>query len=179
LYLPDFEQHVKTRQIEAFKKEPIEEHRYSTELTQGLSVIVELASPSISFTPPKKTNLSSQHNSIQFVGMPAVTTVPGRQSVLITIRSADNETEYLSRTFDVQVVDFAFGRVSRPKLEAAISVFSAVGAITMWGLTLMEQIDVTWGWTAGAAAAGASAFFVARIQWLYRVAAATQQFHQP
>lgn len=179
LYLPELEQHVKTRQVEAFQKEPVEEHRYPTKLTQGLPVIIELASPSIEFTPPKKTNLSNQHNSIQFVGMPAVTTVPGSQAVLITIRDADNETEYFSRTFGVEVVDFAFDHVSRPKLEAAISVVSGVGAVAMWALALLGQIDQTLGLAAGTAAAGASAFFVARIQWLYRAAAATQQFHQP
>lgn len=177
LYLPGLDHLVKARQIEAFYKARFEEHRYDTELTQGLPVTIELASPSIEFTPPKKTNLSNQHNSIQFVGMPAVTTVPGRQTVLITIRSADNETEYFSRTFDVQVVDFAFDHVSRPKLDAAISVASAVGAVTMWALALLGQIDQTLGLAAGTAAAGASAFFVARIQWLYRAAGVTNQFH--
>jgi hypothetical protein len=54
--------------------------------------------------------------------------------------------------FTVQVVDFAFDHVSQPLLSRSMSVALGIGSLTMFVLTLLGQIDTTFGLTSGTVA---------------------------
>ena len=180
LYLSEFRSRVVGMQVATFEKKPYKEYRSATDLTLEATVTLELSSPTIEFMPSaKRVTLNSGHTSLHFVGIPTNTCTPGSQVVLLSIRDAESKNEYLSRSFYIQVVDFAFDHVSRPKLEASVSIVSAVGAVAVWTLSLLGQIDQTFGATSGTAAAALSAILLARMQWLYRAAGTTRQFGNP
>jgi hypothetical protein len=142
--------------------------RASTSLEFNEIVRMELSSPAIQFTEPVTKKLNVDLNTVSFVGMPNDSCHPGTQTVLLSITDPKSGFEHISQTAIVEVVDYAFDHISRPRFAAVVSALSAVGTLVAWGLSVLGQIDQTWGIPAGGAAAALAAFLAIRYQWLYR-----------
>ena len=63
----------------------------------------------------------------------------------------------------MRVVDFAFDHISRPLLSKVMSSVLGMGSVIMFILTALEQVDKTFGLTAGTAAAVLSSTIL--LQW--------------
>jgi hypothetical protein len=135
-----------------FQDQETSEHISSTELKIGEKVKVKLFHPDFDFSDGATKMLDKPLNKIVFIGKPKDHCEPGLRKILVTILNAKTEQELESFTFTVNVVDFAFGHVSRPLLSRVSTIILGVGSFAMFVLAFLEQIDKTVGLTSGTAA---------------------------
>jgi hypothetical protein len=128
------------------------EHIYDTVLEYGQVVRIELYSPDITFPEPKTKRINLSTNVTTFLAKPMDNCFPGEHSVELSVIENDTNVELQSEVFKVMVVDFAFDHVSRPLLSRVLASVLGIGSLVMYILTLLEQIDKTFGLTSGTAA---------------------------
>lgn len=152
---PSGQRKMVEKKIEQERKDrELQEHVGETELTAGLSVVVALGSSPVEFWPEKVVKgLKEKINAFEFTGTPKDDCVPGEHPIRLSItdEKTGHEYDYEPRTFNVEIVDFAFDGVSRPLLLKVFSGLSfLVGTIT-GALTFLGQVDKVLGWPAGTA----------------------------
>jgi len=174
LYFPEDQATVANRLEAVFHEKEFKEKIVKTDLKPGITVHLALSSETIDFSEPKEMTLENI-NIAQFTGIPKDTCSPGEHALLISIRDADTSQELFSHIVFVEIVDYAFDHVSRPKLQTGISVASAIGAVTLWVLTFLGEIDQTWGLTAGTAAVAVSGFAALRLHQIFRALNVSKQ----
>jgi uncharacterized protein YjbI with pentapeptide repeats len=139
------------------------------DLLFGQVIEVELHSPDIEFSGPVAKKLDKEMNEILFTGKPKESCHPGKNhTVLLSIKNKETGEDLKSISFDVHIVDYAFDHISRPLLSHVAAGFSGFGAVLMFALTMLEQIDTTFGLTSGAAAGAVAAAIYARYTYLFR-----------
>ena len=154
IYLPALRHRAERVIIKQWpKKEEMTEHLQDIELEEGIRVQIKLASPVLSFSDPVIKQIEDGLITTYFTAMPSDDCRPGIHYVILSITDADTQFEYKSLSFAVQVVDFAFDHVSRPLLSRAMSTVVGLSSVIMFILTALEQVDKTFGLTAGSAAA--------------------------
>jgi hypothetical protein len=117
-------------------------------------VVIEMHSPRMKVYPSSVTGrLSSQIASTEFIIQPNDDCEYGFQHILITVSDEKTKQQYLSESFPVKVMDFAFDHVSRPLLARVSSIALGISSVAAFILTLLEQVDTAFGWSAGVAAA--------------------------
>ena len=155
-----------------FDKHTFDKHREyvsNTNLTQGNKVIIKLESPDIEFSPEKVSKfLEEKVNTISFSGKPKDACQPGYHIIIVSISDQSTGQEYLSRSFQVKVVDFAFDHVSRPVISTMTSTVLAISSVTTFILTLLGKIDQTLGLASGATAAAVGTIIYSRFLMFFR-----------
>lgn len=152
IFLPQGAVRVGSNIREEFDDQEIAEHLRDSELKKGDVIKVKFFHPDIDFPEPAPKVLDKTVNRIVLLGKPKDTCEPGNHKVLVTISDVGTNHERESFTIMVNVVDFAFGKVSRPLLSKISAVVLGLGSFTMFVLALLEQIDKTVGLTSGTAA---------------------------
>jgi len=168
LYLPSFRAEVDGIMHKKFGAEPLAESFAEQDVEQDKRVVVELSSPAIKFDPPVTLQLTDPINVADFGGIPDEACTPGMHTVRVRVQDAQTAVQYVSHMVYVEVVDYAFGKVSRPTFQKVMSIVSGAAAVVMWALALLEQIDKTWGFTGGTAAAAVAAFGLYQLAQLSR-----------
>ena len=160
IYPPDKQKNVKEmlkKEVERYNIEHIDE----TGLIPGLTIVIKFSSPNIEFSDEVTKILGNRKEQTQFIGNPKENCYPGKNSVKLSITDKETNHEYVSRVFEVEVVDYAIDHVSRPLLSKITSIVSALAATITYALTLLGQIDTVFGLASGTAA-GIFALFVYR-----------------
>ncbi len=135
-----------------FQEQETGEHIIGSTLKMGEKVRVKLFHPDFDFSDVVTKTLDSSLNKVVFIGKPKDNCEPGPRKILVTILNAKTEQELESFTFTVNVVDFVFGKVSRPLFSRVSTIVLGIGSFAMFVMALLEQIDKTVGLTSGTAA---------------------------
>jgi hypothetical protein len=151
-----------------FQDQEISEHISKSELKIGEKIKVKLFHPDFDFSDGATKILDKPLNKIVFIGKPKDNCEPGLRKILVTILNAKTDQELESFTFTVNVVDFVFGRVSRPLFSRVSTVILGIGSFAMFILALLEQIDKTVGFTSGTAAGALALGIYASFYNLYQ-----------
>lgn len=146
----------------------VKQHTYDSNLPVEQTVKIKLFSPAISFSEPVVRKLSGEITPISFVGKPDDNCQPGLHSVGLSITDEQSGVEYQSVSFQVPITDYAFDHVSRPLLSRLTTVILGVGSFVMFLLTLLGQIDTTFGLASGTAGAALVSAIHMRTLWLYQ-----------
>ena len=149
IYLPEARQEVDEKLKTDFDKQELTEHLYDSNLTIGRKVKIKLWSPEITFSDPVTKGLESKLNTISFLGRPSDDCQPGTHWASLIISDEETGHEIQSIDFSVQIVDFAFDHISRPLLSNTVALILGVGSIITYLLTLLGQIDTTFGLASG------------------------------
>ncbi len=152
LFLPKEYATVRYNIKSEFKDQEISQHLSKSDLKKDKKITVRLFHPDFIFSDAVTKNIDNPLTKITFLGKPKDNCEPGTHKILISISDAETEQELESFTFAVNVVDFAFGKISRPLLSRLSAVVLGIGSFTMFILTLLEQIDKTVGLTSGTVA---------------------------
>jgi hypothetical protein len=168
LYLPEARKEIDERLKSDFHNQEPTEHLYDSELTIGRTVQIKLWSPEITFPNPIKKRLASVVNKVSFLGKPNDDCQPGTHWATLVISDAETGDEIHSINYSVQVVDYAFDHVSRPLLSKTMSFILGISSLTMYLLTLLEQIDTTFGFASGTTAGAVAAFVYVRFLSQYQ-----------
>lgn len=134
-----------------FENEKIVEQINPSNIQFGQNIKIKLFSPQIDFSDAVVKTVNKDITKVTFLGTPKDTCQPGFHKVLVSIANAETEKELESMTIKVTITDFAFDHISKPLLSQISSVILGLGSITMFVLTLLEQIDKTIGLTSGTA----------------------------
>jgi hypothetical protein len=160
-------------QPSADMKKEVEEHKYDSNVPMNQTVKIKLFSPEITFSEPVNTKLSDTIISVIFVGRPTDNCRPGLQSVGLSISDAETGIEYQSESFQVRITDYVFDHVSRPLLSTMMTILVGIGSLAMFLLTLLGQIDTTFGLASGTAGAALVSAIYLRFLSLYQKANTT------
>jgi hypothetical protein len=144
------------------------EHTYTSRLKRGEAVQVKLYSPVIDFSDPVIKKLDGNLNLVSFLGKPKEGCYPGNHRAMLVICDPETGYEHWSVDFPVKIVDYAFGRVSRPLLANCMAAVLGLGSLAMYILTLLGQIDATLGLASGTTAVALAGALYARFASLYR-----------
>lgn len=156
----------------------ISEQIFESSLKNGDTVVIKMYSPQIVFSSEViKILQENKINALSFIAQPTDACNPGTHAVILTVTDKKKGIEYLSIPFTVQVVDFAFAKISRPLLSNVVSILLSIGSFIIYLLTLLGKIDTTFGLASGTAAGLISAIFYARIVNLYNKISATSSSH--
>lgn len=153
IYLPLLHLQAETVRSKELPKSEAVKHSTEIELEEGVRVRICLSSHVLSFSDPVVKQIKGGLVTARFTAIPTNDCRPGDQVVLLSIVDVETQIEYLSTSFTVQVVDFAFDHISRPSLSKAIAAVSWAVSSFMFVLTALEQVDKTFGLRAGTAAA--------------------------
>ena len=143
---------VRSNIIEEFQNQEVNQHITKSELSRGDKIKVKLFHPDFLFSDTVTKSIEHALNKIVILGKPKDNCEPGLHKVLVSILDAETEQELESFTFTVNVVDFVFGKISRPLFSRVSAVVLGIGSFIMFTLSLLEQIDKTVGLTSGTAA---------------------------
>jgi hypothetical protein len=169
MYSDETHDQVKSDLDELFWGEEFEQTVTDIRLFLECVVEIELYSPDIEFSTPVVKKLDQPINKVVFTGKPKDNChTQKKHTVLLSIRDEETGYELESMSFDVQIVDYAFDHVSRPLLSNIAAGFSGFGAVVLFVLTLLEQIDMTFGLASGVAASAVATAVYARYSYLFR-----------
>lgn len=143
---------VKSNIMMEFENQEVNQHITKSELSRGEKIKIKLFHPDFFFSDTVTKSIEHSLNKIVILGKPKDNCEPGSHKILVSILDAETEQELESFTFTANVVDFAFGKVSRPLLSRVSAVVLGVGSFVMFILALLEQIDKAVGLTSGTAA---------------------------
>jgi len=87
------------------------------------------------------------------MGKPKESCQTGKHIVLLLINDHVTNQEYVSKTFMVEVVDYAIDHISKPFLLKLVSLVTGLFSLTSFVLAFLAQIDKSFGYKAGTAAA--------------------------
>lgn len=135
----------------------------SVDIPPEVKLKVSLSCRTIEFSEPQTKYFSKKVETLIFVGTPRA---PGSQTVLVSIEhmSRRSRGEPITRVFKVNVVDYIVDHISRRKFTQVVTVITTTAAVLLWTLTFLEQIDKTWGTSAGTAATLFSGFLLNHYQ---------------
>jgi len=168
IYLPDTRQVVTERLRTEFSQQKTTEHVYKSSLIVGDVVKIMLFSPEMIFSDPVKKRLNSKTNTVSFVGKPNDNCQPGQHQATLSISDEKTGYEHHSMNFSVEITDFAFDHVSRPLLSQSVTIILSIGSFAMFTLTLLGQIDTTFGLTSGTTAGALASAIYFRFLSLYQ-----------
>ncbi len=154
--------------IKEFGAQKVAEHAWDIELNKGLKIRIKLSSPVLSFSDPVIKQVENDLTIARFTAIPNDNCRPGTHYGILSIADAETQFEYESISFAVQVADFAFDHVSRPLLSKTMSAVLGLGSLIMFILTALEQVDKTFGLTAGTAAAVLTSTILVRLWSLFQ-----------
>jgi hypothetical protein len=153
IYLPEMRYQAAKTIAKEFGTQKVAEHTWDIQLEIGLKARIKLSSPVLSFSDPVIKQIKNGVTVARFTAIPNDDCKPGTHYVVLSITDAETQFEYESISFAVAIVDFAFDHLSRPLLSKATSAVLGLGSLMMFVLTALEQVDKTFGLTAGTAAA--------------------------
>jgi len=168
IYLPEMKDRALENIRREFKKQRALTYTRKSDLSREKNYRLTLFSPEITFSQPVIKKLDQSVNVAHFLAKPNDSCHPGLHHVILSISDSETNSEYESISFSVQVTDFAFDHVSRPMLSGIMSIALGVGSLTMFTLSLLEQIDKTFGLAAGAASITLVGVIYMRFQSLYQ-----------
>lgn len=146
-------------------------------ITYGSYLEIGIISNVLILSPlAQKVSVAPEPTTLTFMVYPRDTARSGRHRAMVTINDSGTQTTIDAHTFTFWVTDYAFGKVSWPFLHGLFSIVSTMGAIAIWSLTLLGEIDQTLGWVSGSAAAAAGAVVWGRMNYFYRALADTKNF---
>ncbi len=151
-----------------FGVQKVAEHMWDVALMEGVKIRIKLSSPALSFSGPVIKQLENRLIAVRFTVIPNDNCRLGIHYVVLSITDAETQAEYESVSFAVQVADFAFDHVSQPLLSKATSAVLGLGSLIMFVLTALEQVDKTFGLTAGTAAAVLTGTILMRLWLLFK-----------
>jgi hypothetical protein len=168
IFLPKESVKVKSNIILEFQNQEVDQHVTTSEISRGDKIKVKLFHPDFLFSDTVTKNIERSLNKIVILGKPKDNCEPGSHKVLVSILDPETEQELESFTFTANVVDFAFGKISRPLLSRISAVVLGIGSFAMFFLTLLAQIDKTVGVTSGTAVGVLAAIVYANFHNLYQ-----------
>ena len=168
IYLESMYFQVRRMITREFGAQKVAEHEWDIELEKGLKIRIKLYSPVLSFSDPVVKQVKDSIITARFIVIPEDNCQPGIHSAVLSITNAETQIEYESISFPVQVIDFAFDHISRPLLSKMISAVLGLGSLAMFALTALEQIDKTFGLTAGTATAVLTSTVLIRLWALFQ-----------
>jgi hypothetical protein len=151
-----------------FKNIKAVEHIQNTELQAEQELTFKLFSPEITFSEPVVKKLSNSNQSINFTAKPKDSCYPGNHQAIFSICDNKTNLEFQSISFTVQITDFVFDHVSRPLFTNGVSIFLGIGSLAMFTLTLLGQIDSTFGLASGTVAGSLASAVYMRFVSLYQ-----------
>lgn len=143
---------VKANILAEFPGQETSQQIHESVLKKGEKIRIRLFHPDFSFSEEVTKSLDGPLTKIVFLGKPKDSCEPGAHKILVSISNAETGQELESFTFAVNVVDYAFGKISRPLLSRVSAVVLGLGSFAMFTLTLLEQVDKTIGLTSGTVA---------------------------
>lgn len=143
-----------TKEIKSLGKSKTDYIRVDSPITIELDklVLVRIESPGVEFKSPVIKRVKEKVTEIKFLAIPSDTCQTGNHVAKLSICDKESEEELFSLLFEIRVVDFVFDHVSRPFVYNLAATFSGLGAMLMFILTLLGQIDTTFGLTSGTTA---------------------------
>lgn len=175
IFIPELKEKVTQKIHSEFGERKSEEIISESELSKDDVIIIKFYCPSIEFSDAVTKKLTHNLNSISFVGKPKDDCYPGSHQATMSITDANNGNEYQSITFQVKIVDYAFGCVPRPLLSNVMTVILGIGSLSMFILTLLGQIDTTFGLTSGTTAGAIATAIYFRFLSIYQRASFKNQ----
>lgn len=136
-------------------------------LDTGMTVELELSSPAVEFASPKHIVLSPAGAHGAFWAKARDSATPGKHSGTLTIRDVATKIEFESVPFEMNIVDYAFDHVSRPRLAQLLTVSTAVVALSAFVYSMVTQTHQVVGAVTGAVGGVISGFIAARMAGLY------------
>lgn len=106
-------------------------------------------------------------NAVDFDVTPLESCLPGIQNAILYLKDAETDVELESFNFSLFIDDYAFDHISKPKVSYFCSLVTGIGAVAIFVLTFLQQVDATLGSTAGTAAAAAATFLSTQPTRLY------------
>lgn len=164
IYLPLMHLQATKMIIKEFETQRVVEHASDIELKNGLKISIKLSSPVLLFSDSVIKQVEDLVIA-RFTAIPSDNCRPGTHYAVLSVTDAETQFEYESISFAVKVTDFAFDHISRPLLSKVVSAVLGIGSFTMFILTALEQVDKTFGLTAGTAAAVLTGTILIRL-WL-------------
>ena len=159
---PDEAAERAARQIQNFVKEyDLTEIRAESAHFIGEQISVEPKCPVICFMPNEATlKIEPRICKIHFTGIALESCVPQKHVGILHIKNAKTGDNLESLDFRIEIVDYAFDHVSRPLISWVSSGTLALAATASFTLTFLQEIDKTFGMTAGTGAAGLTAIIL-------------------
>ncbi|MCA9922550.1 MAG: hypothetical protein KC421_09265 [Anaerolineales bacterium] len=151
--------------------------------TSAIEFIIKLESTTIDFDQPdgvsKNLSLDGQAIETSFYATPKDNCYVGKNGIKISVLNRATQVEEFYMNLDVQVVDYAFDHISRPKVSLGLSFITAIGSLAVFVLAFFEQLDKSTGSVAGTALLGASGYFIYIWKHLYQKLALKTQHPPP
>lgn len=168
IYLSQAREEVEKRLDTQFKGKEKVEISESSNLEKGQKVRLHFSSSDIIFSDAITKKLDQDVNVTNFIAKPKDSCEPGEHQVILSITDTDSKVELESYTFTVTVTDFVFDHVSRPLLSKVSSAVLGVGSLAMFLLTLMGEIDTTFGLTSGTVAGALASGVILQFSRFYQ-----------
>lgn len=168
IYLPELRAQVALTLAREFQKQEIAELVRDSEFKTGQEIEIMLSSPGIVFSGPVKKKLDKDIIITNFSAKPDDGCHPGIHQVVLSLSDPKTQFEYQSISFTVKVTDFAFDHISRPFISNLTSIALGTGSVIMFVLTLLGQIDTTFGLTSGTVAGTMASAIYVRFLQLYQ-----------
>ncbi len=169
LYPTDMREEALERLVIGIEESQLEDIEINNELRSGQTVVISFYSQDIEFGKDVIKKLDNMINTTTIIGKPKDESNPGKHIIKLSVTDKVSGHEYVSHTFLVEIVDYAFDHISRPLLSKVSSLFLSTAAISTYALTFLEQLDKAFGYTAGTVAVAASGFVYARYQYIYNL----------
>lgn len=147
-----------------FIKEQINEILRKSDVGLNANVKVSLRSNDIVFEPEYVQKKISAITRFYFLGRPkadCIVEMNSERQVLLIISDTVTGEVYQSEYFTARVVDLVLGFIPRPLISSISSLAAGIGAITMFVLTLLGQMDISLGLVSGTAAGLLASVFYA------------------
>jgi hypothetical protein len=151
-----------------FHDQEISQHISQSELKKGEKIMIKLFHPDFYFSDAVTKIIDNPLTTFTYLGKPKDNCEPGTHKILVSISDSETGEELESFTFTVKIVDFVFGKISRPLLSRVTALVLGIGSFTMFMLTFLEQIDKTIGLTSGTAAGVLTVAISASLYNLYQ-----------
>ncbi len=175
IYLPEMRYKVSRRLQQQFEQNKVIEHIQDSDLKLGQELTIKLTSPEIIFSDSTIKKLDNGYQATNFIAKPKDSCYPGNHQVILSICDSKTNFEYHSISFAVQITDFVFDHISRPLVSNVISIVLGIGSLSMYALTLLGQIDSTFGLTSGTVAGALASAIYIRFFSLYQYAKVSSQ----
>jgi len=144
----------------------------SIKIKTGSTLRIQIESPGIQFSLPVVMQFAGELASTTFTAKPEDDCVVGKQMAKLSICDNETNTELMYILFEIKVIDFLFDHVSRPFLLNIGAVFTGIGSLIIFTLTIVGKVDlilgVASGTTAGLFAFTIYSYFLNLFKWAQR-----------
>ena len=165
---------IKKSQDEKRSEKTDELKPIKTKLIPGYNINVEIVSTDIQFSDCVSLFLDSSFHEVRFISRPLDNCRTGISKHILRISDKSTNNIILEREFSLKIVDYIFDSIPRSTLSKLVFVLTSLGSVSMFLLTFFEQIDETFGLTAGTAVGAFALFMFSQHFYLYKASSSRE-----